>query len=154
MSRNSFRRAISLAQELLRFQTINPTSPERACAEYLAGILEQAGFSIRMHEFAPNRTSVVARIGGHPDRRPLVFVGHTDTVPLGARSWSRDPFAGEISDGKLYGRGSSDIKSGVGAFVVAALELGSCPAATAGLTLLIVSVDETGCQGSVHRARH
>jgi len=63
MSSNSFQRAISLTQELLRFQTINPTSPERPCAEYLAGILEQAGFSIRMHEFAPNRTSVVIPIG-------------------------------------------------------------------------------------------
>ena len=153
MSNNSFQRAISLTQELLRFQTINPTSPERPCAEYLAGILEQAGFSIGLHEFAPNRTSVVARIGGHPDRRPLVFVGHIDTVPLGARSWSRDPFAGEISDGKLYGRGSSDMKSGVAAFVVAALELAPRAVGTAGLTLLIVAGEETGCEGSFHLAR-
>jgi succinyl-diaminopimelate desuccinylase len=154
MSGNSYQRAICLTQELVRFQSVNSTNPERPCAEYLARTLAQGGFSIDLHEFAPNRTSVVARIGGHPDRRPLVFVGHTDTVPLGARPWSHHPFAGEVSDGKLYGRGSSDMKSGVAAFVVAALELAPHAAGTAGLTLLIVAGEETGCEGSFHLARH
>jgi succinyl-diaminopimelate desuccinylase len=57
--------------------------------------------------------------GGAADRLPLGFTGHLDIVPLGAQPWSADPFAGDIADGKLYGRGSSDMKSGVAAFVTA-----------------------------------
>ena len=143
-------RATSLTQELVRFQTVNPANPERPCAEHLARILEPAGFSVRMHEFAPDRTSLVARLGTDTQRGSLAFVGHIDTVPLGAARWSRDPFAGEIADGRLYGRGSSDMKSGVAAFVTAALELSE--SGVAGLTLLIVAGEETGCEGSFHLA--
>src|SRR5262249_38465247 len=149
MKASPYRAAVSLAQELLRIQTVNPTNPERPCAQRLAQLLEPAGFSVRMHEFAPDRTSLVARVGADADRGSLAFVGHIDTVPLGAARWSRDPFAGEIADGRLYGRGSSDMKSGVAAFVTAALELSKSPVA---LTLLIVAGEETGCEGSFHLA--
>src|SRR5215831_12102382 len=130
-------RAVELTRELVRFNTINPTHPERGCAEHLARLLESGGFAVAFDDFAPGRTSVVAKIEGRSNRPPLAFTGHIDTVPLGATPWSRDPFAGEMADGKLYGRGSSDMKSGVAAFVVAALELAPHAAGTAGLTLLI-----------------
>ena len=84
--------------------------------------MEDGGVSVSYHEFAEQRTSLVARIGGSSDTKPLCLTGHIDTVPLGAVPWTVDPFAGEISGGRLYGRGTSDMKSGVTAFVVAVLQ--------------------------------
>lgn len=143
--------AVELTRALLRFDTINPTSPERPCALHLAGALEGAGFRVSRHEFAPGRTSVVARSGD--GRRPaLCFAGHIDTVPLGAAPWSRDPFAGEIDGDRLYGRGSSDMKSGVAALACAAIDAARAAPAP-DLLLVIVAGEETGCEGSAHLAR-
>jgi succinyl-diaminopimelate desuccinylase len=142
---------VRLAQELVRFDTVNPRSPERPCAEHLGRLLEAGGFQVARHEFAPGRTSLVARHGGGR-RPPLCFAGHVDTVPLGAAPWSRDPFGGEISEGRLHGRGSSDMKSGVAAFVCAALEVARLDP-DADLLLVVVAGEETGCEGSAHLAR-
>jgi succinyl-diaminopimelate desuccinylase len=142
--------AVELTRELLRIKTINPTHPERRCAERIAGLLEEAGYAVSMHEFAPGRASVWARIDG--GGAPLCFAGHTDTVPLGGAPWSRDPFAGEVDGRKLYGRGASDMKSGVAAMVAAARELARLPR-KAGLVLAVVAGEETGCEGSAHLAR-
>lgn len=142
--------ALELSRELLRFNTINPPGEERACAQRLGRLLEDAGFAVRAYEYAPGRTSLVGRLGGSSSRSPLCFAGHIDTVPLGATPWRRDPFAGEIADGRLYGRGSSDMKSGVAAFVIAARRLAERLRATPGLVLVIVAGEETGCDGSRH----
>jgi len=141
--------AVELTRELVRIDTINPTSPEKPCAERAGRLLQDAGFAVQAFEFAPGRTSLVARRDG-PEA--LCFVGHLDTVPLGAAKWSRDPFGGEISAGRLYGRGSSDMKSGVAAMVEAAVQLARTPLRR-GLTLLLVAGEETGCEGAAHLAR-
>ena len=143
--------AVELTRELVRIDTINPVSPERPCAERVGRLLEDAGYAVRMHDFAPGRTSVVARRdGGGP---ALCFAGHLDTVPLGAAPWLHLPFGGEIDAGKLYGRGSSDMKSGVAAMVAAAVQLAKAPLRKAGLTLVLVAGEETGCEGAAHLAR-
>ena len=142
--------AVELTRDLLRINTINPTHPERPCAERIGALLERAGYSVSMHEFAPRRASVWARIDG--GGAPLCFAGHTDTVPLGNAAWSRDPFAAEVDGKRLYGRGASDMKSGVAAMVAAALEIARLPR-KAGLLLAIVAGEETGCEGSAHLAR-
>ncbi len=144
--------ALSLTRELLRFDTVNPPGQERACARHLGALLEAGGFTVAYHEFAEGRTSLVARLGGRADSAPLCFTGHVDTVPLGARAWTRDPFAGEIDGDRLYGRGSSDMKSGVAAFVVAALRLAPRLAFTPGLVLVVTAGEETACQGAGHLA--
>lgn len=144
-------RPVELTRELVRIDTVNPTSPERPAAEHVGRLLEAGGFQVARHEFAPGRTSVVARHG--PGARPaLCLAGHVDTVPLGAAPWTREPFGGEIAGGKLYGRGSSDMKSGVAAIVCAALDVAR---ADPGAELLVVLVagEETGCEGSAHLAR-
>ncbi len=144
-------RPVELTRELVRIDTVNPTSPERPAAEHLARLLEGGGFAVARHEFAPGRTSLVARHG--PGARPaLCFAGHVDTVPLGAAPWTKDPFGGEIADGKLYGRGASDMKSGLAAFVCAALDVARADPA-AELVLVVVAGEETGCEGSAHLAR-
>ena len=140
--------ATELTQELLRFNTINPPGAERACAVHLAELLTAAGFAVELVPFGEGRAQLLAKIGGAADRPPLGFTGHLDTVPLGAQPWSVDPFAGEIKGDKLYGRGSSDMKSGVAAFVVAAIALADRLAGTPGVSLAITAGEETGCTGA------
>jgi succinyl-diaminopimelate desuccinylase len=142
---------VELTRELVRMDTVNPTSPERPATERLAGLLDAGGFAVARYEFAPGRTSLVARHGPGA-RAPLCFAGHVDTVPLGAKAWTREPFGGEIADGKLYGRGSSDMKSGVAAFVCAALDAARADP-RAELLVVVVAGEETGCEGSAHLAR-
>jgi succinyl-diaminopimelate desuccinylase len=143
--------ALALTRELLRFDTINPPGQEQACARHLAKRLEAAGFAVAEHALAPGRSSLVARLGGG-DGAPLCFTGHLDTVPLGARPWTHDPFAGETDGGRLYGRGSSDMKSGVAAFVVAAERLAPRLRGAPGLVLVVTAGEEVGCQGAYQLA--
>src|SRR5262249_32879770 len=144
--------SVELTQELVRFRTINPPGDERACAERLASLLESAGFAVDLVPFGEKRAQLIARIGGTAEKLPLGFTGHLDTVPLGAQPWSVDPLAGEIADGKLYGRGSSDMKSGVAAFVAACTALADKLAGTPGVVLLITAGEETGCTGAAAMA--
>ena len=143
---------VKLTQTLVSFDTINPPGNERPCAEHVGNLLEAGGFSVSYHEFADTRTSLVARIGGSSEGKPLCFTGHIDVVPLGGASWSVDPFAGEIAEGKLYGRGSTDMKSGVAAFVTAALRVSEEVKDGPGLVLVVTAGEETGCEGAYHLA--
>lgn len=131
--------SVELTQDLVRFNTINPPGAERACAETLAALLKEGGFTVDVVPFGDGRAQIVARMGGAPGKLPIGFTGHLDTVPLGAQPWSVDPHAGAIVDGKLYGRGSSDMKSGVAAFVVACLQLSDTLAGTPGVVLVITA---------------
>jgi len=144
--------ALELSRELLRFNTINLPGDEQACAQYLGRILESSGFDVREYQHAASRTSLVARIGGSSARAPICFAGHIDTVPLGAVPWLHDPFAGDIVDGRLYGRGSTDMKCGVAAFVAAACRIAPHVDSRTGIVLVIVAGEETGCDGSRHLA--
>jgi len=140
--------SVELTQDLVRFKTINPPGAERPCAERLASLLEDAGFAVDLIPFGDGRAQLVARIGGTDKKLPLGFTGHLDTVPLGAQPWSVDPLAAKIVDGKLYGRGSSDMKSGVAAFVVSCISLANRLAGTPGVVLFITAGEETGCTGA------
>jgi succinyl-diaminopimelate desuccinylase len=146
--------ALDLTRELLRFDTINPPGNERDCARRIGSLLESAGFAVAYHEFADKRTSLVARIGGAADDKPLCFTGHIDTVPLGAVPWRVDPFAGDVDAGRIYGRGSTDMKSGIAAFVVAACRLAPRLRATPGIVLVITASEETGCDGARYFGAH
>ncbi len=144
--------ARALTRELLAFDTINPPGLERACARRLGALLEAGGFRVAYHEFAEARTSLIAHIGVADGAPPICFTGHIDTVPLGAARWTRDAFAGETDGDRLYGRGSTDMKSGVAAFVVAALELAAELARGPGLVLVITAGEEIGCEGAKYLA--
>jgi len=144
--------ALALTRDLLRYDTINPPGEEQACARHVGRLLEDAGFTVTEHEFDERRTSLVARLGGSADTRPLCFTGHLDVVPLGARAWTHEPFAGEIDGSRLYGRGSSDMKSGVAAFVVAVTRLARRLRSSPGVVLVITASEETFCEGARHLA--
>lgn len=142
--------AIEIAQALIRVDTCNPPGQEEAAARILAPRLADAGFAVELHGFAPGRANLVAvRRSGR--RRPaLAFTGHLDTVPLGTVPWRHDPFAGEIENGRLYGRGASDMKAAVAAFVAAALDTRDVDA---DLALVITGGEERGCEGALALAQ-
>ena len=144
--------AIELTKQIVRMNTINPPGREEQCARHLGALLEDCGFRTRFHELSPGRASLVATIGGRADKAPMCFTGHIDTVPLGAAKWKMDPFAAETDAGKLYGRGTSDMKSGVAAFVAASMNLAAKLDNSPGLELVITAGEETGCEGAFHLA--
>lgn len=141
---------IALTRDLIRFETINPPGNETPCAQYIGGILERAGFRIAYYPMDGDgtRANLIARIGGGATRKPLCLSGHTDVVPLGAAPWSVSPFAADIADGKIYGRGSTDMKGGVAAIVAAAVDLAPRLEGTPGLVLVITAAEESGCEGA------
>ena len=115
--------ATALTQALTRIDSRNPTlSPdsagESAIATELASLLSQWGFETKLQDSAPGRPNVVARIGP-PDTPALLLAGHLDTV--GVEGMTHAPWSADIRDGRLYGRGSCDMKAGVAAMSVAAL---------------------------------
>ena len=145
--------ALELTKQIVRMNTINPPGDEEACAHVLGSLLESAGCRVAYHKLGEKRASLVARIGGDTDKAPLCLTGHIDTVPLGAASWSKDPFAGETAEGRLYGRGTSDMKCGVAAFVAATISLAAKLERSPGLELVITAGEEVGCQGAFDLVR-
>ncbi|MCF8142475.1 MAG: M20 family metallopeptidase [Deltaproteobacteria bacterium] len=141
-----------LTQDLLRFNTINPPGQEKACVDFLAERLEGSGFEVGTYEFSAGRPTLVARLRGGGENLPLCYAGHIDTVPLGDSQWTRDPFCGEVDGDKLYGRGASDMKGGIAACVVSALEMAKHPHRQADILLVIAASEETGCEGSAYVA--
>jgi len=144
--------ATSLTSKLLAFRTVNPPGDERECAQFIGALLQDAGFRTREYEFADKRTTLIATLSSRGDKSPICFVGHLDTVPLGTAPWNRDPFAGESDGEKLFGRGSSDMKSGVAAITVMGLRLAQCRNRKAEIKLIFTAGEETCCQGAAHVA--
>jgi acetylornithine deacetylase len=110
-----------LARELVRIESINPEveeggSGEGAVARRLAERLEEVGCEVEMHDAAPGRPSVIGRLRGAGGGRSLMLNAHLDTVGVAGM---REPFSGEIRDGRLYGRGAYDMKGSVASCVAA-----------------------------------
>ena len=144
--------AVTLTRDLLHFDTVNPPGQERDCAHHAGALLQDWGYKVEFHEFEAGRTSVIARAGGSAARAPLCLTGHLDVVPLGTRPWSKDPFAGEADGDRLYGRGSSDMKAGVAAMLMAAKSFAGKLNGTPGIVLVLTASEENGCVGSRHLA--
>ena len=143
--------ALEITQDIVRMDTRNPPGREVECADFLGLLLSDAGFEVNAYEFAANRTSLVARLKGRGTKPPLCFGGHIDVVPLGTKEWSVDPFGAEIVDGKLYGRGTTDMKAGIAAFVHTALKLArEGRRGDADIVMAICAGEETGCEGSFY----
>ena len=126
-------RLVEIIRDLVRIPSENtpPVGNEEACQRYVAGYLERQGMETDLYYFRDvkglqehplyfpgreysNRPNVDARRKGAGGGRSLVLSGHIDTVPRGTQPWTRDPFGGEVEGNWLYGRGSNDMKAGVG----------------------------------------
>ncbi|WP_020501839.1 M20/M25/M40 family metallo-hydrolase [Sciscionella marina] len=108
-------RTLEHAANLIRFDTTNhgggDAKGEREAAEYVAGVLTEAGYAPRILESAPRRSNVLLRIpGSDPTLSAVLAHAHLDVVPAAACDWSVDPFSGEVRDGFLWGRGATDMK--------------------------------------------
>jgi len=141
---------ISLTTELVAFNTVNPPGNEEGMARFIGELLASNGFDVEYVPFEKNRLHVIAEKGCSEKEPCLVFSGHLDTVPLGAKAWNADPFGGEIKNGRMYGRGTSDMKGGLAAMVIAAIRSFQEGNPKGGLRLIFTSGEELGCQGAVH----
>ena len=110
----SYDRLVATLRDLIRIPSVNPPDPpggELDAARYIAGALEDAGVPAAIHEPVPGRGSVTARLHGDgTGGEPLLLLSHLDVVPAPPERWTHHPFAGEVDDGWLYGRGAVDMK--------------------------------------------
>ena len=117
------RETAEILARLVQFDTVNPPGDERACQEWLAGYLRDAGMEVELAGASPERPNLVARLRGESDGPVLGYLSHVDTVLADAGDWTHDPWGGEIADGFLWGRGALDMKSQTAAEAVAAATL-------------------------------
>lgn len=134
---------VSLARDLIRCPSVTPE--EGGALDLLQSVLEEMGFKCQRllftEEGTPDVDNLYARLG---DAAPnFCFAGHTDVVPVGARdAWSVDPFAAEIQDGVLIGRGASDMKGAIAAFAAAVKRFLADGAPNGSISFLITGDEE------------
>ena len=102
--------AVDLLRSLLAVDTSNPPGAEAACAELVAEHLRGSGLEPVLLAAAPGRPNVIARLRGQGREPPLMLSAHLDVVPAEAERWSHPPFAAEVADGWIWGRGAVDDK--------------------------------------------
>ena len=141
---------IALTQELIKFNTINPPGNEEEIAKYVGNILAEHGFIVDYPQYSKGRLNVIATKGLSENISPIVLTGHLDVVPLGAAEWKTSPLDPIIRDNKLYGRGATDMKAGVAAMIVAAIESFDLEHPVGGVKLIFTANEELGCHGAQH----
>ena len=130
--------ALALAQALIRRPSVTPK--DAGALDVLEAVLKELGFVTHRLPFG-DVDNLYARLG---DSAPhFCFAGHTDVVPVGD-GWSADPFAAEVRNGMLYGRGAADMKSAIAAFVAAVARVGKPPEGFKGSISLLITGDEEG----------
>ncbi|HKN68044.1 MAG TPA: M20/M25/M40 family metallo-hydrolase, partial [Gemmatimonadaceae bacterium] len=107
---DAWEETVAHLRALIRFDTTNPPGNELPLARYLVDVLSADGIETRLLDPVPLRATVVARIRGTGAKKPVLLMAHMDVVGVERATWSVDPFAGEIRDGYLYGRGAIDDK--------------------------------------------
>jgi acetylornithine deacetylase/succinyl-diaminopimelate desuccinylase-like protein len=142
------RRTTEILQRLIRFNTVNPPGNEEPAQLWLRSLLEEVGFDCELPTAMPGRPNLVARMPGASDGPALCLLGHVDTVLADPEDWQVDPWAGELREGCVWGRGAKDMKSQVAAETAAALALieqGWRPEAGE-LKLVFTCDEETGAE--------
>jgi acetylornithine deacetylase/succinyl-diaminopimelate desuccinylase-like protein len=150
------RETTQVLARLVQFDTVNPPGNERACQEWLAGYLREAGLEVELAGAEPERPNLVARLRGDAPGPVLGYLSHVDTVLAEPSDWQRDPWSGEVHDGFLWGRGALDMKSQTAAEAVAAATLarsGWRPRAGELKVISVVDEEVGGAQGAVWLTR-
>lgn len=131
---------VELTQELVRIPSENPPGQEGEVARYIQRWLEDRGLQVQVIEAEPGRPNLIA--GWGPDDGPVFMLnGHTDVVPPGD-GWTVDPYGGELRDGRIYGRGATDMKGGLAALLHAFDAIRRSGVRLKGKLLLVINVDE------------
>ncbi len=145
-----YQRPEELRQWLLRFNTTNPPGAEGPCIEYIRFVLSAAGIESTLLALDPDRPNLIARIPGAGSAPPLLLYGHVDVVTTEGQDWTHPPFAGEIADGYVWGRGALDMKGGVAmllsAFLRAKVEQARLPGDV--IFLALSDEEESGTCGA------
>src|SRR5258707_8854641 len=101
-------RPAELLRALLRFDTTNPPGTEAACVAYIRDLLAAAGIESPMLARDPARPNLIARLPGAGSAPPLLLQGHVDVVTTAHQEWTHPPFAADVADGFIWGRGALD----------------------------------------------
>ncbi|MGC1257661.1 MAG: M20/M25/M40 family metallo-hydrolase, partial [Candidatus Acidiferrales bacterium] len=113
-----------LLVQLIRVNTSNPPGNNRELAELLAKKFRELGVEV---EIVPTpdaeKVHFIARVKGDGSKRPVLLAAHADVVGVEREKWTVDPFAGDVKDGYIYGRGAIDYKGGIAVFAEAIMEL-------------------------------
>ena len=139
-----WRRPAELLQRLIRFDTTNPPGNEQECIAFIEQLLRDAGIESSLYARDPERPSLIARLAGRGAAPPLLLYGHVDVVSTAGQRWQHDPFAGEIHDGCVWGRGAVDMKGGVAMMLSALLRARAEGPEPAGDVLFCALADEEG----------
>jgi acetylornithine deacetylase/succinyl-diaminopimelate desuccinylase-like protein len=110
-------------QALVRLDTTSPPGNEKRAADYVARVLESEGIPVQVFALEADRPNVVARLTGNGSKRPLLIMGHTDTVTVDPSKWRHPPFSAARDGGHVYGRGTVDDKDSVTAGLMTMLQL-------------------------------
>lgn len=140
-----------ILEKLIAINTANPPGNEKAAAKYLYGLFRGEQISARIEDLGGHRANLIASYGnGDPE---IIFCGHLDVVPV-TEDWSCPPFQMTRAGGRLYGRGTADMKGGVAAMCAVLLRLSRENRKLSGtLTLLLVADEECGNLGMRHFLR-
>jgi acetylornithine deacetylase/succinyl-diaminopimelate desuccinylase-like protein len=117
------REALNHFQALVRINTTDPPGGERPAVEYLKQVLDREGIPSRQFSVEDHRPNLVARLKGNGGKRPLLIMGHTDTVNIDEKKWRFPPFSAARDGGFIYGRGTVDDKDNVTAALMVMLLL-------------------------------
>lgn len=139
--------AVTMLQDIIRMRTENDNEVEVAL--YLQNLLKENGIESKLIELEPGRSNLVAEIKNGDSDKVLGISGHMDVVKAGNHDlWSYDPYAAEIIDGKLYGRGTTDMKGGLMALVIAMIHAHENKNFNGTIRLLATVGEETGEPGA------
>lgn len=137
--------AAELLRELIRIDTSNPPGNEGALAEFLRPKFEDLGFEVTIVETpAEGKAHFIARLRGDGSKRPILLAAHADVVGVERELWTQEPFAGDIVDGYVYGRGAIDYKGGLAVFAEAVMELARNDVPLARDVIFLAEADEEG----------
>ncbi len=142
VSEEAKRRVVDVLRHLVRIDTTNPPGNEIEAARYLARLLNPAGIETRIVEPAPGRGNLIARLRSAGQGKPLLLMGHLDVVSANAREWRYPPFAAEIHDGFIWGRGTTDMKDMIAISATIMLALASMKRALKRDIVLMATADE------------
>lgn len=130
---------ITFLQDLVKINSVS--GHEQGVANYLENFLNQHGIIATQVHYSEGRTQLVAYLNDAKENI-LGFSGHMDVVPIGEMQWDHPPFSGEIVENKLYGRGATDMKSGLAAAIIAMIELKEANVPLSGNVKLLATVGE------------
>ncbi|MGB8213749.1 MAG: M20/M25/M40 family metallo-hydrolase [Anaerolineales bacterium] len=142
-----YERPTELLQALIRFDTTNPPGNERACIEYINGLLKEAGIETTIVARTPERPNLIARLKGDGKASPLLLYGHVDVVSTQGQKWTHPPFEGKLVDGFIWGRGALDMKGGVAMLLAAFLKAKAEKLSLPGDVLFAAVADEEASEG-------